>query len=182
MVDSDGLEVHLRRDGLNEWFLAVPSESDKLGFRAGSNSVDQEKVTFMVNGNVGIGTSNPGEALTVAGTIETSSGGVKFPDSTIQTTAVNGREIVTALSPTQNGTGTQTAIANCPTGKSVIGGGGRLISAVITPNASALDLFNMTVDSRYLSSSSGKFAQIAWASTCQKFPSAAITLYVNSHP
>jgi hypothetical protein len=38
-------------------------------------------------GNVGIGTAAPSQKLTVAGTIETTSGGVKFPDSTVQTTA-----------------------------------------------------------------------------------------------
>jgi hypothetical protein len=37
-------------------------------------------------GNVGIGTTSPGQKLTVAGTIETTSGGVKYPDGTTQTT------------------------------------------------------------------------------------------------
>lgn len=37
--------------------------------------------------NIGIGTPNPGQKLTVAGTIESTSGGVKFPDGTVQTTA-----------------------------------------------------------------------------------------------
>jgi len=40
-----------------------------------------------VAGNVGIGDPNPSEKLTVAGTIESTSGGVKFPDGTTQTTA-----------------------------------------------------------------------------------------------
>lgn len=40
-------------------------------------------------GNVGIGTSSPGEKLTVNGIIETTNGGVKFPDGTIQTSAAN---------------------------------------------------------------------------------------------
>ncbi|MBC7420543.1 MAG: hypothetical protein H7328_07430, partial [Bdellovibrio sp.] len=38
-------------------------------------------------GNVGIGTATPGQRLTVAGTIESTSGGVKFPDGTVQATA-----------------------------------------------------------------------------------------------
>ncbi|OGC12373.1 hypothetical protein A3K48_07975 [candidate division WOR-1 bacterium RIFOXYA12_FULL_52_29] len=44
-------------------------------------------------GKTGIGTDNPGEKLSVAGTIEItsgSSGGLKFPDGTIQTTAATG--------------------------------------------------------------------------------------------
>ncbi|KYG65694.1 hypothetical protein AZI86_01055 [Bdellovibrio bacteriovorus] len=39
-------------------------------------------------GNVGIGTTNPASPLTVVGVIESTSGGFKFPDGSIQTTAV----------------------------------------------------------------------------------------------
>ena len=38
-------------------------------------------------GNVGVGTAAPAEKLSVAGVIESTSGGVKFPDGTTQTTA-----------------------------------------------------------------------------------------------
>src|SRR3989338_426624 len=38
-------------------------------------------------GNVGIGTASPLQKLSVAGTIESTSGGFKFPDGTTQTTA-----------------------------------------------------------------------------------------------
>ena len=38
-------------------------------------------------GNVGIGTTVPGQRLTVNGTIESTSGGIKFPDGSTQTTA-----------------------------------------------------------------------------------------------
>jgi len=40
-------------------------------------------------GNVGIGTASPGQKLSVAGVIESTTGGIKFPDGTIQTTAAS---------------------------------------------------------------------------------------------
>jgi len=43
-----------------------------------------------LNGNVGIGTTSPGQKLSVAGTIESTTGGFKFPDGTVQTTVATG--------------------------------------------------------------------------------------------
>ena len=43
--------------------------------------------SFLVAGNVGIGTNAPAQKLSVNGTIETTSGGVKFSDATTQNTA-----------------------------------------------------------------------------------------------
>ena len=44
-------------------------------------------VRFDDNNNVGIGTTSTGSKLAVAGTIESTSGGIKFPDATTQATA-----------------------------------------------------------------------------------------------
>ena len=76
------------------------------GFVAGAHTVDTNtqltsaQVDVMVAnngylapdsaGNVGIGTANPTEVLTVAGTVESSSGGFKFPDGTTQNSAATG--------------------------------------------------------------------------------------------
>lgn len=54
---------------------------------------------------VGIGTTAPTSRLTVAGLIETTTGGVKFPDGTIQTTAAAGGSVTTdGTTLTGNGT------------------------------------------------------------------------------
>ena len=43
----------------------------------------------IVGGSMGIGTPSPGSKLTVAGTIESTTGGFKFPDGSTQTTTAN---------------------------------------------------------------------------------------------
>lgn len=48
----------------------------------GDSGISEDKF-----GKVGIGTNAPTSKLTVQGTIETTSGGVKFPDGSVQTTA-----------------------------------------------------------------------------------------------
>lgn len=42
------------------------------------------------DGNVGIGTTSPSELLSVAGVIESTEGGFRFPDGSLQTTAASG--------------------------------------------------------------------------------------------
>jgi hypothetical protein len=42
------------------------------------------------NGNVGVGTATPASKLTVAGVIESTTGGIKFPDGTVQMTTSQG--------------------------------------------------------------------------------------------
>ena len=80
-------------------------------------------------GNVGIGTVTPSEKLSVNGTIESSSGGIKFPDGTVQTTAAISKYQritrwksggVLTFKPGQS----KSVIAVCPKGTIALGGGG----------------------------------------------------------
>lgn len=65
-------------------------DGGSFALRYRTNATDF-RTDFLVNsnGDVGIGTTSPNSKLTVAGTIESTSGGVIYPDGSIQTTAVD---------------------------------------------------------------------------------------------
>jgi hypothetical protein len=72
-----------------------PSSGYKGGIRllvsdTNSGPGAQNGITINEDGDVGIGTNIPAEKLEVAGTIYSSSGGFKFPDGSVQTTAAGG--------------------------------------------------------------------------------------------
>jgi hypothetical protein len=52
------------------------------------------------NSRVGIGTSSPGQRLSVSGVIESTSGGIKFPDGSVQSTAAFGYRDLSGFSMT----------------------------------------------------------------------------------
>ena len=56
----------------------------------------EDILTLKHSGNVGIGTTSPGSKLEVDGTIHSTSGGIKFPDGSIQTTANTNSQIIEA--------------------------------------------------------------------------------------
>lgn len=81
----------LRNTGTNgrEWnFISTGSSNGegpgKLLVRDGT--AGGVRMTFDTDGDVGIGTTSPTSRLAVTGTIESTTGGFKFPDGTIQTT------------------------------------------------------------------------------------------------
>jgi len=68
--------------------------------QVGTNTATFGTATFIVaNGNFGIANSTPGQKLTVSGIIESTTGGIKYPDGTTQTSAgINtGKSIAMAM-------------------------------------------------------------------------------------
>ena len=70
------------------WFsMGIDRDTLKFHINQGSGVGTSTGLIIDQSNNVGIGTTDPGEKLTVTGTIESTTGGVKFPDGTLQTTA-----------------------------------------------------------------------------------------------
>lgn len=62
-------------------------------FATGGFAIANEKMRIAGDGNVGIGGTSTGSKLYVVGTIESTSGGIKFPDGTTQTSAASGGDL-----------------------------------------------------------------------------------------
>lgn len=76
-------------------------------------------ISVLSTNKVGVGTSEPTTALTVSGTISTTSGGYQYPDGTIQTTAAfSGYERVSASCISNS-----ECFVSCSAGKKIISGG-----------------------------------------------------------
>lgn len=105
--------------GSNTGIYARTTGSFTLGSAGGDIVLDTnygsaERVRVQHStGNVGIGTAAPSSKLTVAGTIESTSGGIKFPDGTTQTTATTGGSSPLPGTLCGLATGTDTANSNC---------------------------------------------------------------------
>jgi hypothetical protein len=77
-------------NGSSDYTLFMGADKNNRLSYIQSINVWTRKATLALNpqgGNVGIGTSQPGATLTVAGMIQTTTGGIKFPDGSVQTTA-----------------------------------------------------------------------------------------------
>jgi len=89
--------------GFNAFDTPTPgriAKFDNFGFLI--NSVIAEDAL----GRIGIGTTTPGSALTVAGRIESKEGGIKFPDGTVQLTSAAASLFQVSHNTTLTGNGT----------------------------------------------------------------------------
>lgn len=66
------------------YHIGINSTDDSLRI---SNTGVGDRIVITADGNIGIGTSTPTHKLSVFGTIQSASGGFRFPDGTLQTTA-----------------------------------------------------------------------------------------------
>lgn len=100
-----------------------------------ANGAEDMRITSA--GRVGIGTNAPGQLLTVAGTIESTTGGVKFPDGTTQTTASKILQQVSASSSAYaSGTTTTPADDTIPQNTE----GTEFLTVTITPKSASSNL------------------------------------------
>jgi len=80
---------------------AIEFQTATAGAGGTADRVPSTKMTILGNGNVGVGISVPAERLSVGGTVESTTGGFKFPDGSTQTTTA--KPIVCTQTGTRNG-------------------------------------------------------------------------------
>lgn len=99
-----------------------------------------ERVRITAGGQLGVGTTNPTQALEVTGTIYSNSGGFKFPDGTTQTTAATTPVSVSSISFGSTGLTPATATTGAVTvaGTLAVANGGTGITSFGTGVATAL--------------------------------------------
>jgi trimeric autotransporter adhesin len=147
--------------------------------------------------NVGIGTSNPGQKLSVVGMIESTTGGFKFPDGTVQTTAASGGGTVTSVtagaglsaSPTNPITSSGTfSIATAGVTNSMLasssvtvnagtgltGGGAVTLGNSLTLNNTGVLSFNGRPGLVTPTAGDYSFSQISGATTSAQLPAASL--------
>lgn len=91
--------LNVTESGLDSYRLAIQDNSSN------------ERMSVLDGGNVGIGSASPGQRLTVAGTVESTSGGFRFPDGTTQTSASSGSSSVSSLDAEEPGRSREEVVA-----------------------------------------------------------------------
>lgn len=89
--DGTGHGMSIIKEGVDgEAISVIRTDNGRAVEISSAPGGDSEFFVIEGDGRVGIGTNNPTEALEVDGTVYSTSGGFKFPDSTIQLTAASG--------------------------------------------------------------------------------------------
>jgi hypothetical protein len=100
----------------NGTYLAIATEP------IGASTPAAERMRIAADGKVGVGTTAPGQLLSVAGTIESTSGGFKFPDGTVQAAAAGPAGLPSNLSTAVGaGSGGGSGMRNSAFGASSLG-------------------------------------------------------------
>ncbi len=89
IASTGDTKLRLSNGDNHEATIVYDIGSDGLEFRMDGTGTDP-KFFIGDGGNVGIGTISPSEKLQVAGIIHSTTGGYKFPDGSVQTTAATG--------------------------------------------------------------------------------------------
>jgi hypothetical protein len=108
---STSSRAYMKFFAAENWTDAAQGTYISLATTPTGTAAAAERLRITAAGNVGIGTTAPAYPLSVNGVIQSSAGGFRFPDNTVQTTAaVGGGAGVTLSSPdgsiTVGGTGT----------------------------------------------------------------------------
>nr|BFD63633.1 hypothetical protein BdHM001_23140 [Bdellovibrio sp. HM001] len=85
------------------WGAGMNLSNGNAGYEVYDYTAGVSRLFINTAGNMGVGTLTPGQKLTVAGTVESTSGGFKFPDGSVQTTAAAATNLGdTNANPAQN--------------------------------------------------------------------------------
>jgi hypothetical protein len=84
---SSASRAYMKFFAAENWSDSAQGTYISLATTLKGTAVSVERLRILDNGRVGIGTITPTSPLTVAGAIQSTSGGFIFPDGTVQTTA-----------------------------------------------------------------------------------------------
>jgi hypothetical protein len=84
---ADSAGIYLSANTSDYSIISSKTLGGKTALRMSVGDDPDDNILLMPSGNVGISDSTPSQKLTVSGTVYSKSGGFKFPDGSIQTTA-----------------------------------------------------------------------------------------------
>lgn len=141
-------------------------------------STDTGNLILTPAANVGIGTASPAQKLTVAGTVHSTTGGFKFPDGTVQTTAAATGGFTLPYSGTYAGSDSAFEISSSGTGRTMwlsrtnTGGGNSTLRADNQGDFAAMYAYGVTAQSwglRAYHATTGHVADLATADYAGNF-------------